>query len=421
MKVWLIYPYGPIPGEGWRDYRATMIAGALVARGHQVTWWTANYSHHLKIFRSSGWKDFQVYPGFRICLVPTVGYRKNIGVGRLLFQRTYAKELFARAVCEDPPDLIIVGEPPHSAGCVAKRLGRRFAIPVVFDVLDLWPELFSIVFPPFLRSISKLLFLPLYFLRRRNIRLADAVIAACKTYLETALRDAPFLKEKFSACVYWGVDVKGVRESNPSISGEVTGWREKEPGEVWAIYAGSLGNNYDIMTLLRAAKKLKERRSPLIILIAGTGPLKEQVIRFIETNNLDNTRYLGIVKPEILSGLYRDCDIGLCTYSPESTVAMPIKLYDYLAAGLPIVSSLLGELEDFLREERIGLQYLSGDAESLSRALEMLAKDEVMRLRMAKISYDGAMKFDQAVQYAKLVEIAEKVCSGRKASAATAG
>jgi len=110
----------------------------------------------------------------------------------------------------------------------------------------------------------------------------------------------------------------------------------------------------------------------------------------------------------------------LCTYSPESTVAMPIKLYDYLAAGLPIVSSLPGELEDFLRKGRIGLQYISGDAESLSRALEMLAKDEVMRLRMAKNSYDAAMKFDRSVQYAKLVEIVEKVCSERRAGAAAA-
>ena len=175
------------------------------------------------------------------------------------------------------------------------------------------------------------------------------------------------------------------------------------------------------MTLLQAAKILLHRDSSFVFLIAGTGPLREEVIRFIEMNKMDNTRYIGTVKQEALSHLYRECDIGLCTYSSESTVVMPVKFYDYLAAGLPMVSSLCGELEDFLREERIGLQYISGDAESLSRALGMLAKDEVMRLRMANNSYDGAMKFDRSVQYAKVVEIVEKVCSGRKASAAAAG
>jgi hypothetical protein len=39
--IWLFNPYGPIPGEAWRDYRFTMIAETLAAEGHHVIWWTA--------------------------------------------------------------------------------------------------------------------------------------------------------------------------------------------------------------------------------------------------------------------------------------------------------------------------------------------------------------------------------------------
>ena len=148
------------------------------------------------------------------------------------FQRTYAKKLFARAVCEAPPDLIIVGEPPHSAGSVAKRLARRFAIPVVFDVLDLWPELFSLALPPLLRPLSNLLFSPLYLLRSQNFRMADGVMAVCDTYLETALRSAPHLRNIRSTSVYLGVDVEALRRRNSSVSCEDFSWGRKNPGEL---------------------------------------------------------------------------------------------------------------------------------------------------------------------------------------------
>ena len=78
MDVWLVNPYGPIPGEGWRDYRFTLVARALARRGHNVTWWTAAFSHQTKEFRSRDWASRSVDERFTIELVPTPSYSRNI-------------------------------------------------------------------------------------------------------------------------------------------------------------------------------------------------------------------------------------------------------------------------------------------------------------------------------------------------------
>jgi glycosyltransferase involved in cell wall biosynthesis len=213
--------------------------------------------------------------------------------------------------------------------------------------------------------------------------------------------------------IFIGIDVAGFRAMNQEPdkpSAELmqrTG--QKPSGEAWVVYAGSLGNNYDIKTLLQAAAYLQQRKSKIKIFIAGEGPLRSHVMDFISTRGLTNVIYLGKLNPRELIQLYQVCDIGLCAYGAESTVAMPVKAYDYMAAGLAIVSSLRGELERFLRDNQVGIQYMAGDAESLANALEELASNPDKRRAMAANSYRAAMMFDKNVQYSKFIDVLQQV------------
>jgi len=413
MKIWLINPYGPIPGEGWREYRFTMIGKVLAENGHQVTWWTANFSHHFKRFRSVGWIDLTVSPNFRIRIVPTLGYQKHIGLSRIRFEILYAWKMYHRAKRESPPDCIIAADPPQTTGFLAVRLSKRFRVPVVLDVLDLWPEIFVLAFPRLLKPLVPIICYPIYILRRYNLRRADAVTSSCDTNLEVVKKEAHHLQK--ASTIFIGIDVIAFRalireigNLSPAIM-QKTGI--KDSGEVWAVYAGTLGNNYDIHTLLQVADHLKRRKSRIRILIAGEGPLRKLVTDFIETQRLTNLVYLGKLGPEELIQLYQLCDIGLCTYGPDSTVGMPVKAYDFMAAGLPIVNSLRGELEKFLRENQIGIQYVAGDANSLATAIEELASDPDKRRAMAENSYKAAMMFDKKTQYPKFIDVLQQVTS----------
>ena len=97
MHVWCVNPYGPLPGESWREYRTVLAARALVAAGHTVTWWAANFEHRSKQFRASDWETRTPFPGFELVLVPTTSYQRHISMERIRFEQT-----FARRVAEQP-------------------------------------------------------------------------------------------------------------------------------------------------------------------------------------------------------------------------------------------------------------------------------------------------------------------------------
>lgn len=412
MNIWLINPYGQIPGEGWRDYRFTMLGKALVERGHQALWWTANFSHTFKRFRSESWKDISIVSKFDIRLVPTTGYEKNASLARVRFEIIYAWQTYRRAAEVEPPDCIVATDPSQIVGYMAVRLARRHRVPLILDVFDLWPELFVLALPRLLRPFAPIVFSPLYWLRRHNLGRADALTSLCNTYLEVAKTEASKFRIAPSMTIYNGINIAAFRATRPDASEAIKLSHQlgKGPDDVWVVYTGSLGNNYDIDTLLRAGLYLEKRGSRIKIWIVGEGPLRPYVTEFIETHRLESVVYLGKhLEPDELIKLYRVCDIALCPYAPESNVAMPNKSYDYMAAGLPIVSSLRGELENFLRDHQVGVQYKAGDSTSLVSTLESLAADKGRRSMMACNSYDAAMEFDENVQYPKFVDLVEQV------------
>ena len=410
MTIWLLNPYGPIPGEGWREYRYTMIGEALAANGHTVVWWTANFSHHFKRFRSPSWQDRQVSPGFTIRLVPTRSYVKNIGLGRIAFEMLYLWRLW-RATRNGPrPDLIVTVNPPQTTSFLAVHLARLMKARVVVDVFDLWPELFLLAIPRPLRFMGKLLFTPWYLLRWYSIRHADGVVAVCEDYMNVAKKALGGLQTPVSV-VYIGVDVGAIHDARlPDAAAEA--FRRsagKQPGRLWAIYPGTLGNNYDIPTLLATALLLQKRDIPVTIVIAGDGPLRGLVEEFIQTKCPTHLHYAGKLEPETLTRYYQASDIGLSPYVGESTVAMPTKIYDFLAAGLPIINSLRSEVAGLLRRDGSGLAYAPGDPESLFQALRDLADDPAVLRRMAGKAALAAQRFDKKVQYDTLVAFIEKL------------
>src|SRR4051794_28250951 len=90
MHAWLVNPYGPLPSESWREYRAGLADSALVAAGHTVTWWVANFEHRSKTFRATDWETRTPLPGFEVILVPTTSYKRHISIERIRFEQTFA-------------------------------------------------------------------------------------------------------------------------------------------------------------------------------------------------------------------------------------------------------------------------------------------------------------------------------------------
>lgn len=186
LTVWIINPYGNIPGEGWRDYRSTLIANALTKAGHKIVWWVSNFEHRSKSFRFSGWKDIEVNPNFTIRVVPSTPYTSHISLSRIRYEKTFARRLCKRAAEFDHPDIIILAEPALFVSPFVLKPIRQWRTKLVVDILDLWPELFHIALPVWISRMGRLIFFPLYMRRAALFRKADAIVAVTKDYLSVA-------------------------------------------------------------------------------------------------------------------------------------------------------------------------------------------------------------------------------------------
>jgi glycosyltransferase involved in cell wall biosynthesis len=406
VHVSLIYPYGSVPGEAWREYRAALAARALVAAGHSVTWWVASFEHLSKQFRTRDFELRSIQPGFDIAIVPTTGYSRHISLRRIRFERSFARAVRAFSSTQPRPDVIVLFEPALFTSGPIAAMADELGVPLVLDACDLWPELFQIALPRPLRFLGRILLAPL---RRRRAKLARhsaGYVAVSKDYLSLMQSLAP---RAIADVVYVGVDVSLVHRG---MAAELTlphgvASRRKEEEDFWVVYAGSLGPNYDIPTILRAADILLREASRITLVIAGDGEMRTKLQSAIASRALRNCIYLGPLAAESVTRLYAFCDAALCTYVEDSTVSMPVKAYDYLAAGLPLINSLGRDLGEFVRTHEVGVQYEAENAESLANAIRVLADNPNLRARLAENAARLGQEFDARVQYARFVDVIE--------------
>jgi len=123
-------------------------------------------------------------------------------------------------------------------------------------------------------------------------------------------------------------------------------------------------------------------RSTWRVEICGTGPeldaLREQATRL----SLDVV-FHGAVAPADVPEILTGWDVATAPYpATDNHYFSPLKVYEYLAAGLPVIASAVGELPELLGD--CGVLTTPGDTDSLAAALDRLAGDRAERERLGR-------------------------------------
>lgn len=344
MVVWLQNPFDGLPAEGCRKQRYWLMAEAFAAAGHQVVYFTSDFSHARKARREGccNGQDARC-PGIELRFVPTPSYTRNVGLRRIWSHRAYAREWERMAV--GTPQLIISSFPTISAAAAALRLGRRFGAKVVIDVQDAWPETFERLAPRVLRGLFRLALTPLRQEARRIFRAADLVTGACDQYRVLTGR-TDYLRAYL-----------GIEQTKSMI--DRTGGDGSTNDYVRLVYAGNLGRTYDLQTIVRAV----EQNQDFSLDVAGFGAF---------STNCPRVKMHGLLAADKLQKLLACCDVGIVPMNGDSWVGLPNKVFDYSAAGLPVVASLDGELGSLLKRYRCGATYRPGDESSLAAAIRLV-------------------------------------------------
>jgi glycosyltransferase involved in cell wall biosynthesis len=403
MKVWIINPYGTLPSEGWREYRSSMLARALADRGHEVTWWISNFEHRSKSFRAKGLlTDHNLPSAVNIISVPSSFYAKNVSLLRVRYEYLFGRNFINIAEEATKPDVIVLADPSLFYSKSVIRYAKKAGAKIILDVLDLWPEQFQVALPQFLRPLGRLIFSPLYSRRQRLVDAVDAVVGVTKDHLSAV--NPP--QNKPSLVAYLGLDFnKFLVDRQRAIPAEIQSFVQES--DFLVIYAGTLGEAYDIATVLTAAQMAIKGNNKIKFIFAGDGPYNQSV-RALSEQFPNNVLFLGKVSAEVLPSIYNICHVGICSYSKDSTVTMPVKLYDYLAGGLFILYSINGEIDNLMSQNSCGIHYTPSNFEELSMCiLKASYNHEVNSLKYNSLNL--ALQFDQSVQHNNFASLIEKI------------
>ncbi|MFT3721439.1 glycosyltransferase family 4 protein [Pseudorhodoferax sp.] len=138
------------------------------------------------------------------------------------------------------------------------------------------------------------------------------------------------------------------------------------------------------LELLAEAFALLARQSHARLLVVGDGPGRAALTGDLARRGLlPHAALTGAVDPARVPGLLAAMDIAVAPYPAlDGFYFSPLKIYEYMAAGLPVVASRVGHLDQVLSHGRDGWLVPPGDAAALATALAGLAADAPLRRRL---------------------------------------
>ncbi|MFV0384477.1 glycosyltransferase family 4 protein [Paracoccus sp. (in: a-proteobacteria)] len=148
-------------------------------------------------------------------------------------------------------------------------------------------------------------------------------------------------------------------------------------------FLGTLRPWHDVETLLKAMKLLRVTVPQARLLIVGDGPERARLGAALTELGAEMP---GAVAPDEVPGWLARMDIAVAPYaSGQPFYFSPLKIYEYMASGLPVVASNVGDLARLVRHDQTGLICPPDDPAAMARALHRLAHapDEARRMGAA--------------------------------------
>jgi glycosyltransferase involved in cell wall biosynthesis len=159
-----------------------------------------------------------------------------------------------------------------------------------------------------------------------------------------------------------------------------------EPASFRVGFVGSLKPWHGLSVLIEAFHQLQQEEPTSRLLIVGDGPERAKLSGDIERRGLQSAIELtGSVPPDQIPARLASMDVAVAPYLPLTPFYFsPLKMFEYMAAGLPVVASRIGQITRVIQNDINGVLFSPGDALDLAAALKSLRNDPEKRIRLGR-------------------------------------
>jgi len=379
-QVWVLNHYAQEPG-GAGGTRHFHLAQYLQPCGWQATIIAASVEHQsgeqrLKDGEATRLENFQGVP---FLWVRTPAYNGN-GGGRMRNMLAYTWQVIVKKTTRDllRPD-VVVGSSVHPFAAVAGvLLARRFKVPFIFEVRDLWPQTLvdmgRLREGAFLTWMLRKLELWLY---RRAARIVVLLPRAWEYIVPLGIP-----KER----IVWipnGVDLSLFPHSEPPV--------REQFAPFTLMYFGAHGQANGLDNVLQAMKLVQAQPGGqrIQLRMIGDGPLKPALVEQAQRLGLNNVRFEAPVPKSQIPTLAAGADafvIAVLDLPKLYRYGISMnKLFDYLAAARPIIIASAAA-NNPVSDAQAGLTVRPGRPDELADAI----------LRIAEASTEGRDRMGRA-------------------------
>jgi glycosyltransferase involved in cell wall biosynthesis len=221
--------------------------------------------------------------------------------------------------------------------------------------------------------------------RERICARADLIVTPSAAILP---RDTPSRK---IVRLEWGADTDRFRPDAPGLP------PFERPATSVAIFAGAFRSWHGAVNLVRAMRELHERgRSDVGAVFVGDGPELPAVQD--EAADLPSVVFTGAVPHTDMPACLAAADIGVAPFEIGAHRSLslgfywsPLKIFEYMAAGLPVVAPAVDRIPSIVADGREGLLYDPSHPGALAKALEMLT-DPTLRRPLGRAARERAVQ-----------------------------
>jgi glycosyltransferase involved in cell wall biosynthesis len=383
------------------------LARYLAGRGHQVTVIASRVSYLTGALTPNP-SPIGRGEGVRVLRAYTYQALHKSFVHRVFVFISFMASSFFTGLGVKNVDLVWGTSPPIFQGVTAWALARLKGVPFLFEVRDLWPSFaiaVGVLKNPLLITLS-------LWLERFLYRHADRVMVNSPGYVVHVTERGA----KRVELVPNGAD-PGMFD--PADDGAAFRSANHLEHKFVVLYAGAHGMSNDLGVVLEAAKILQEMTvtSEVTVTFLGDGKEKSALQKQAAGMGLINVLFLPPVPKNDMASALAGADACLAILKPidEYKTTYPNKVFDYMAAGRPVVLAIDGVIREVVEAAGCGIYTQPGDPLALAGAIRQLAGDKANARRMGLAGRKYLEQhFSRSVIAEKLVKVMEGTQTNRR-------